>query len=170
METTLNSLATSLVSLAQTNRTSSEFWVARGQQNILDSARAMIAKAQTTLDLVLPAHFDVAEHLSQANARGCRIFRAGTEDQDNSIILLVRDGCEALVGTLTPVNSSQAVVSSNVALLAALHGYFLYRRSPERVVSEVPASSDRPHDVGWMDWEARKQRHLRSASNGNRVA
>ena len=64
----------------------------------------------------------------------------------------------------------QAVVSSNRALLNALHGYFLYRQSPGRDVSEVSASSAQPRDIDWMDWEARKQRHLRSVSNGNRVA
>jgi sugar-specific transcriptional regulator TrmB len=169
MEMTLNTLATSLASLAPVDRLG-EFWVVRGQQHILVQARSMIANAQETLDLKLPAQFDVAEHLLQAQARGCRIFRLVTEEQAGDVALLVRDGREALAGTLTPPDSCQAVVASNAALLDALHGYFLYRRLPGRAMSEVPASSSQPHEVDWVDWEARKQRHLRSVSNGNRVA
>ena len=169
MEATLNTLAMSLASLAHVDRMG-EFWVVRGQQNILVQARTMIANARETLDLKLPAHFDAAEHLLQAKARGCRVFRAMTEEQDSDISLLVRDGREALVGTLSALDSCQAVVSSNAALLDALHGYFLYRQSPGRAVSGDAARSSQSHNVDWIDWEARKQRHLRSGSNGNRVA
>jgi HTH-type transcriptional regulator, sugar sensing transcriptional regulator len=169
METTLNALATSLASLAHIDRMG-EFWVMRGQQNILAQARSMISNARETLDLELPASFDVAEHLLQAKAQGCHIFRPLTQEQDGDIALLVRDSSFALLGTLTPSDSCQAVVSSNAALLDALHGYFVSRRLPGRAMPEVPASSSQPHDGDWMDWEARKQRHLRSGSNGNRVA
>jgi len=169
METTLTGLATSLASLARVDRMG-EFWITRGQQNILAQISSMIASAQETLDLKLPAHVDVAGQLVQARARGCRIFRATTQEPDGDMVLLVRDSREALVGTLTPAESCQAVTSSNVALLDALHGYFLYQQSPVRAPSEVSARSSQPHTVDWMDWEARKQRHLRSASNGNRVA
>ena len=168
METTLNTLATSLTSLARADRVS-EFWVVRGQQNILAQAGNMIAIARETLDLRLPTHFDVAELLAQAQGRGCRIYRAMTDEQDSSI-LLVRDGREALAGTLTPPDTCQAITSSNAALLDALHGYFLYRRSPGKVLSEVPARTSQPHDVDWMDWEIRKQQRLRGMNNGNRVA
>jgi hypothetical protein len=169
MEMTLTTLTISLASLAPVDRMG-EFWVMRGQQHILAQARSMIANAQETLDLKLPAHFDVVEPLMHAQARGCRIFRPMTGEQDADIALLVRDDHEALMGTLTPSDSCQAVVSSNAALLHALHGYFVSRRSPGRAVAEVPASSSQPHNVDWIDWEARKQRHLRSVSNGNRVA
>jgi transcriptional regulator TrmB len=169
METTLHALDMSLASLAQVSRMG-EYWVVRGQQNILAQARSMITSAQETLDLTLPAHCDVAEPLMQAQARGCRIFRPMTGEQYGDIALLVRDDLEALIGTLTPSDSCQAVVSSNEALLHALHGYFVSRRSTGRAVSEVPASSSQPQDVDWIDWEARKQRHLSSVSNGNRVA
>lgn len=169
MEATLNTLAISLASLARVDRMG-EFWVVRGQQNILARARSMITNARETLDLKLPASFDVAEPLMQAQARGCRIFRPMTGEQGGDIMLLVRDNHEALMGTLTPSDSCQAVVSSNAALLDALHGYFVSRRSPGRAVAEVPARSSQPHEVDWIDWEARKQRHLSSGSNGNRVA
>ena len=168
METTLNTLAASLASLARVDRMG-EFWVVRGQQNILAQIRSMIASAQETLEIKLPAQFDVAEQLVQARARGCRIYRAVTQQDDDSVLLL-RDGREALVGALTPPESCQAVTSSNAALLNALYGYFSYQRSPGRTLPEVPARSPQPRNVDWMDWEARKQRHLRSASNGDRVA
>jgi len=130
----------------------------------------MIARVQETLDLKLSAHVDVAEQLMQAQARACHIYRAVTQEQDGDMVLLVRDGREALVGTLAPSESCQAVTSSNAALLDTLHGYFSYQQSPGRALSEVPTRSSQPHDVDWIDWEASKQRHLRSASNGNRVA
>jgi hypothetical protein len=168
METTLTTLAISLASLAPVNRMG-EFWVVRGQQHILAQLRSMIANARETLDLKLPAHFDVAEHLLQAQARGCRIFRL-TEEQDGDIVLFVRDSREALVGTLIPPDSCQAVVASNAALLNALHGYFLYRQAQGGAVPEVPTTSSQPHEVDWMDWEVRKQRNLIRLSNGNRVA
>src|SRR5690242_12018473 len=79
MESTLTTLTKSLVSLAPVDWMG-EFWVVRSQQNILDQVRSMIANAQETLDLKLPAQFDVAEHLMQAQARGCHIFRAMTEE------------------------------------------------------------------------------------------
>jgi hypothetical protein len=169
METTLKALALSLASLAPVDRMG-EFWVVRGQQNILAQVRSIIANARETLDLKLPASFAGTEPLLQAKARGCRLFRLMTQEQDGDIVLLVRDGQEALLGTLTPFDSCQAIVSSNAALLDALQGYFVSRRSPVRAVFEVPAGASQPHHGDWIDWEARKQRHLRSLSNGNPVA
>jgi len=169
METTLTTLTKSLASLVPVDRMG-EFWVVRGQQNILAQVRSMIANVQETLELRLPAQFDVAEYLMQAQARSCRIFRAVTEEQGTDNVLLLRDGREALVGTLAPLDSCQAVVSSNAALLEALHGYFLSRQAPGRALPEVPPRSSQSRDDDWMDWEARKQRHLRGVSNGNRVA
>jgi predicted transcriptional regulator len=170
METTLNTLATSLASLAHVDK-AGEFWIVRGQHNILTQMRAMIAKAQATLDLILPPDYNVSDSLAQANVRGCRIFHASTVGQDvrhAGTVLLVCDDREALVGALAPPDSCQAVISSNIALLDALHGYFLHRQAPG--VPGSSAESSRPHDVDWMDWEIRKQRHLRSLSMENRVA
>ncbi|MEO6892815.1 MAG: hypothetical protein ABI456_23800, partial [Ktedonobacteraceae bacterium] len=122
-------LATSLDALVRTERMS-EFWVVRGQQNILTQTRAMISDAHTMLDLVLPTDCDVAESLAQARARGCRIVHAAPEGKDVRALLLVCDGRNALLGTMTPLDSCQAIVSSNTALLDTLRGYFLYRQSP----------------------------------------
>lgn len=169
MEMTLATLTTSLASLAPADRMG-EFWVVRGQQNILAQTQSLIATAQDTLDLQLPTHFDVAEQLQQAQARNCRIFRALTQAQDSTMALLLRDGRFALVGTLTPPDSCQAVVTANAALLDVLHGYFLSRRAPGKALFEGPIKSSQPHDGDWMDWEARKQRHLRNMRSGNRVA
>ena len=169
METTLTTLIASLALLEPVERLG-EFWVVRGQQNILAQARSMITSARETLDLKLPAHADVADHLRQAKARGCRIFQPMPQEQDGDITLLVCDGSFAMMGTFTPPDSCQAVVSSNAALLDALHGYFGSRGSSGKVLTEVPARSSQPHEVDWIDWEARKQRHLRSVSNGIRIA
>ncbi|HEU5226945.1 MAG TPA: helix-turn-helix domain-containing protein, partial [Ktedonobacteraceae bacterium] len=119
METTLNTLATSLASLAPTER-ASEFWVVRGRQHILTQIKAMIAKAHLTLELVLPTDCDLMENLAQAHERGCRIFHPTTTAQDEqsaNVVLLVCNGHEALMGIMSPPSSCQAVVSSNVALL-----------------------------------------------------
>ncbi|HTK07933.1 MAG TPA: helix-turn-helix domain-containing protein [Ktedonobacteraceae bacterium] len=169
METTLNTLATSLASLAQAD-TMGEFWIVRGQQNILAQMKTMLTGVQTSLDLVLPAQCDIAEQLAEARARGVRIFHASTETRDNRVLLLLRDGREALVGTLAPADSCQAVLSSNLALLDALHGYFLQQQSTQRAIPEIASGFPGIHDVDWLDWEARKQRHLRLVSSGNRTA
>lgn len=172
METTLNTLATSLASLAQSDR-ASDFWVVRGRQNILTQVKAMIARAQTTLELVLPDDSDVAENLAQARQRGCHIFyppMMGRSDHDAAIVLLVCDGHEALVGLTSPPGSCQAVTGSNTALLAVLQGYFLYRQSLALAVPEVPVKTAQFRDDSWVEWEARKQRHLRSLSAEHRVA
>ncbi len=172
METTLNTLAASLAALAHADR-ASDFWVVRGRQNILTQVRGIIARARTTIELVLPNDCDVVEHLAQARQRGCHIFHPpmiGQSDHDADVVLLVRDGHEALVGIASPPDSCQAVTSSNAALLDVLKGYFLYRQSLALAVPEAPVKTAQFHDDGWVEWEARKQRHLRSLSAENCVA
>jgi HTH-type transcriptional regulator, sugar sensing transcriptional regulator len=173
METTLNTLATSLASLARVD-TTGEFWIVRGQQNVLAQAKSMITGAQASLDLVLPAQYYPTEQIAARN-RGVRIFHFPTEILDQHTLLLLCDGREALVGTLTPADSCQAVLSSNMALLNALHGYFLYQQTARRPIPEAPIAFPQPnnvksHDVDWMDWEARKQNHLLNVSTNNRTA
>ncbi|GCE21424.1 TrmB family transcriptional regulator [Dictyobacter kobayashii] len=169
MESTLTTLTTALAALARAD-SRGEFWVVRGQQHILAQAETLISQAQTSLDLIIPMHHELAATLDQARARGCRIFHAPIDIQDDNVVLLIRDEREALVGTLIPHESCQAVLSSNQALLETLRGYFLYRQSPGWQPAEVAAASTRQQDVAWMDWEARKQRQLRGISGGNRVA
>ncbi|HLG64627.1 MAG TPA: helix-turn-helix domain-containing protein [Ktedonosporobacter sp.] len=172
MEATLNTLATSLASLAQPDR-AGDFWVVRGRQHILTQVKAMIARAQTTIELVLPDDGDVAENLAQARRRGCRVFHPpmmGLSDHDAAIVLLACDGHEALVGMTSPAGACQAVTSSNRALLAVLQGYFLYRQSLALAVPEVPVNTAQFRADSWVEWEARKQRHLRSLSAEHRVA
>ncbi len=169
METTLQTLSASLAALTQADK-ASEFWVVRGRQQVLVQARSMIAQAQTSLDLVLPADCDMDEELVQAAVRGCRIVRTVAASSDESVLLLIKDGREGLVGTLTPPDACQAVLSSNAALLEALRGYFLNHRAP---LEAVPLPLTEPAQAGsddWQDWEARKQRHLRSVSAEHRVA
>ena len=173
METTLNTLTISLASPAQAD-TMGEFWIVRGQQNILAQVQTMIANVQASLDLVLPAQLDLSAEIAQARARGARVFHASTAIYDQHILLLVCDGRAALVGTMTPADSCQAVLSSNMALLDVLHGYFLHQQSTRRTVPEAPIAFPQPHshshNSDWMDWEARKQRHLRIVTADNRTA
>lgn len=172
METTLNTLATSLAALAHTDRASA-FWVVRGRQHILTQVKAMIARAQTTIELVLPGDCDVGENLAHARQRGCHVFHPPMIDQsdyDAAVVLLVCDGREALVGMASPADSCQAVTSSNTALLDVLKGYFLYRQSLALAVPEAPVKTAQFRDDSWVEWEVRKQRHLRSLSAEHRVA
>ena len=100
------------------------FWVVRGQEHILAHANTCIARAQRTLGVrIAPAQSaSVAEALAQARARGCRILPPAidTRAEDASTLLLLIDDREGLVGTLTPADRAQAVVSANRAFVAAL--------------------------------------------------
>lgn len=169
MEATLQTLSASLAALTQADK-ASEFWVVRGRQHVVAQARAMIAQAQTSLDLVLPGDCDMAEDLAQAAARGCHIFRTAAAGSDDSVLLLIKDGRKGFVGTVTPPDACQAVLSSNAALLETLRGYFLHHRAPAEAVPVEEAEPFPSRDDDWQDWEARKQRHLRSVSVRNRVA
>ncbi|GCE07210.1 TrmB family transcriptional regulator [Dictyobacter aurantiacus] len=166
MESTLETLTMTLTALARSGSLG-EFWVVRGQRHILARAVELVSQARTSLDLIIPAHPELVRAIEQARARGCHVFHAPTDEQDENVVLLLRDGREALVGTLIPAESCQAVLSSNQALLETLHGYFHYRRSPDWLPSEAPATQQQ--DVAWLDWEARKQRQLRGGGR-NRVA
>lgn len=166
MEAILNTLATELAALAQPHE-QDNFWVVRGQQNIVEQARNMIAEAQTTLELTAPSDWQrsINEVLGHARQRGCRIFQATQSDQGSGRnILLLCDGRLALVGTLSP--TSQTVVSANSALLTALSGYFELQYSMETALISARAVQQ----ADWLDWEGRKQRHLWELSTEHRVA
>lgn len=169
METTLDALATSLAALARID-TKSEFWVVRGQQNILAQIQALIGNAHTTLDLVLPANCPVAESISRARERGCRVYQILEKSMESASVLLMRDTSEVLVGTMTALDSCQVVVSANAVLLGVVQAYFSQLRAPEHAIPAEPAVASSPsRDTDWLDWEVRKQRHLQSLS-ANRVA
>ena len=173
METTLNALAVSFASLSRAD-TAGEFWVVRGQQHILARAQTMIASAQHSLNLSAPikVNVDMADALASAQERGCLVFLSPGPPQSlpaSDTLLLLVDQREALVGTLTPNDSSQAIVSSNEALLAALNGYFTHQQVVR--TSAAPTSVQREsQEADWVAWEERKQRHLWRQVTGGRVA
>lgn len=175
LESTLGALNTALTSLPRADSTH-EFWIARGRQNILVRVRTMIATTQTTLNLSMPAdcYPTIAEELAQARQRGCRIFQTTTQQPTSSIILVLCDDREALVGTVAPAESCQAIVSSHIALRAILSGHFSHQRisGTSAIQTPTPAASqdNQQDDHDWVDWEIRKQRHLWSLSKPDRVA
>jgi sugar-specific transcriptional regulator TrmB len=151
------------------------FWVVRGQEHILAYANTCIARAQRTLAVrIAPAQHDfVADALAQARARGCRMLPQpiDTRTEVAAALLLVIDDREALVGTLTPADRAQAVVSANHAFVAAL-GRSL---EPRRLVTpahtaEPAAASHEPQPLSWLDWEQHKQRRLLNVQPENRIA
>jgi len=171
MTETLNALATMLAALPG-SQTNDEFWVIRDQEPVLAQARALIAQAQLSIHLSLPAAYDdaVAAVLADASASGCAIARSTrfAGDPTSDLLLLLIDQQQALIGTLVANGRSQAVLSSNRALVAVLRSYFA---SP-LVTSMTHASSvpRRSRTSEWVAWEDRKQRHLLDLIASNRSA
>ncbi len=151
------------------------FWVVRGQDHILAHANTCIARAQRTLAVrIAPAqHEFVAQTLAQARARGCRVLPQPIDAraEDAATLLLVIDEREALVGTLTPADRAQAVVSTNRAFVAALgRAVEPHRLSPPAYKAESAAADREPQPLSWLDWEQHKQRRLLNVQPENRIA
>ncbi len=173
MEGTLQALTTALLALAPP-AANGEFWVLRGQQHILQHCRTMIDAARTELQLILPVSYNTLldDVLQQARARGCRvsIYPAADQKAAESVMLLCDEA--GLIGTLSADEACQVLVSANVALLAALRGYFTCLH-PVQQVQAQPVFSAQPaqtSDSAWVDWEAHKQEQLRRSIGRNRVA
>ena len=154
------------------------FWVARGQEHILAYAHTCIARAQRTLAVhIAPTQRAfVAEALVQAQSRGCRVlpglpFNANARDEDVATLLLVIDDREGMVGTLTPADRAQAVVSTNHAFVAALARSLEPRRPGISAQIAEPAPAVRePQPLSWLDWEQHKQRRLLNVQPDHRIA
>jgi sugar-specific transcriptional regulator TrmB len=172
--TTLEALARALAD-AGPSAIPEGFWVVRGQEHILAHANTCIARAQRTLAVqIAPAqHIAVAEALAHAQARGCRILLSLTDTrvEQAAALLLMIDDREALVGTLTPADRAQAVVSANRAFVAALGRPWEPRRlaTPAQIADPAPADRE-PQPLSWLDWEQHKQRRLLNVQPENRIA
>jgi HTH-type transcriptional regulator, sugar sensing transcriptional regulator len=173
MEATLDALTTSIAALSRTDN-SGEFWVVRGSQHVLAKVQHMIEQAHTSLALAAPTHIqtELAHLLIAAQERGCVIHqytRVEQSMQAAETILLLCDEQEALAGTLAA--SSQAVVSSNAALLAVLGGYFAHQRLMgfATLLPALPSAAP-SHQDDWLAWEERKQRRLWKTNGSHRVA
>lgn len=176
MTETLTALTEALISLPHVDITG-EFWVILGRQHILERAQAMLAEAQSTFELLLPEQQDpdIVRLLTVAQTQKQRVgqIRRPTLSADRTLPLwLLIDGREALVGTLTPPEQCQAVVSTNAALITLLNHAF--RDSPDgtRPVPSSPgkAVQQATGSLDWIAWEERKQRHLWNVNAGNFIA
>ena len=149
-----------------------EFWIVRGQKNVLECSRELIAAASSQLELSMPASCDVAlaDEIRQARERGVHILQPARQSASSSeSILILRDGREALLGTVSPEETCQAVVSSNNALVIALSGYFENVHDMQ-FISMPTTAAPVQQDAAWMDWETRKHARLRTLSECHRVA
>ncbi|MBA2679966.1 MAG: hypothetical protein H0U76_16415 [Ktedonobacteraceae bacterium] len=171
IEENLKELTIALTSLSS-NDDASEFWIVRGQKNILERSRNLIAATSSQLELSMPASCTIAlaNEIRQARERGVQILQPANQSTNSSEdIIMLCDGSEALLGTLVPEETCQAVVSSNNALVIALNGYFENVHDMQ-FVSMPTTSAPIQQDVEWMDWETRKHARLRTLSERHRVA
>lgn len=175
MEQTLNTLAQTLAP-AQPS-TTGEFWVVRGQRHILVRAQTLCAQATRTISLALPEKLlsEFSANLAQARQRGCHVslsFTNPASSNSAATITLLIDEHQALLGTLTPEDISQAVFSDNPALIAALTASLTPAQTAQNVSTapaneQAPAESTRPD---WLEWENRKQQRLRKNRTDQRIA
>lgn len=175
MTETLDTLTTALTTLSRPDA-ANEFWVLRARQPILQRAQTMIANAQHKIDITLSTgdESEVTQVLALASARGYQVSLQHilpTKNPDTQLILLLVDNHEALIGTLTPIDRCQAIVSTNPALVTVLRTYFARQHLAE---VSVPVSSTPVHpqnnEMNWLAWEDRKQRRLWNLNKENQVA
>ena len=161
MTATLDTLTGSLTGLAKQD-TSGDFWVIRGRQPILARVQALIAEARTEICLSVPTNTveTFSSLLAEGEARGC-VTRVVEEPSEQGILLLLIDAHEALVGVLASGEYSQAVTSTNRALVAALDAYFR-REPPLEIAPSVlsPSSALPQSQLDWLAWEDRKRQRL----------
>ncbi len=171
MEETLKGLTAALTLLPSKDE-ANEFWIVRGQKNILECSRELIKVASSQLELSMPASCNVAlaDEIRQARERGVRILQPARQAASSSeSIFILRDGCEALLGTVSPEEICQAAVSSNNALVIALSGYFENVHDMQ-FISVPTTTAPVRQDTEWMDWETRKHARLLTQSERHRVA
>ena len=168
MERTLHTLADTLAA-AQQPTTSSEFWVVRGQRHILTRAQALCATAMQTISLALPEKqlALMSDSLTEARQRGVALNI--THSLSANTIGLLIDNREALLGTLVPDDTCQAVFSTNPALVATLTASFAPTQSPavKQITEQTHTDSTQPD---WLDWEIRKQQRLHKNRSDQRIA
>jgi sugar-specific transcriptional regulator TrmB len=177
----LSALSAALADVAPANA-SDEFWVARGRQNILARARALIDEARDRVAIGVWPDDDAGldDALDRAAARGCQVVRHAPDAADgaSSLLALLIDDRQALVGTLSPSAGCQAVVSGNPALALATRSVLaqdaLVQRSLEGVGvaagADTRALSAQDDTLGWLAWEDRKHQQMWRSLRGGRVA
>jgi HTH-type transcriptional regulator, sugar sensing transcriptional regulator len=160
IEQTLDNLTT-LLDRFPTVTAMHEFWVIRQRNNILTQFQNMIEHAQNSIMLTLPV--DYTEHVSdallKAQGRGCLVVRArpSIDKATHAPLLLLIDNHQALIGTVEPADTCQAVSSTHEALLLAVRSYF---DAGESRVDTIGSSAHPTSAPGWLAWEERKQRRV----------
>lgn len=150
---TLDALSAAFASLPRDDG-GDDFWVVRGREPILAHARAMIAAARQAVALAAPAGAALADALAEARARGCQVRHAPGDAQQ---LALLADDRRALLGTLAPEGTCQAVSGRNAALVGTVR---VALRAPTGVPSAPVAAADDGAAADWLGWESRKQRRL----------
>lgn len=167
MEKTLGTLTEALTRVTQPS-VSSEFWVIRTRQHILERVKTLCIQTTQTLQLALSPSFlgDLESTLAEKRQHNCLVQSVPV----SSGVLLLSDSHEALLGTLEPGESCQAVVSANPALVAAVSSYFLLLTAhfPSFVQGDPEVVS--PSEHNWLEWESRKQQRLRKGDPDQRIA
>lgn len=170
---TLDTLSHALAELPRRDA-DGELWVLRRRQHVLARVQTMIDAARDTvaLDLAADADADVTDALARARARGRHVVGLPIRTpSDAATILLLVDDRTVMVGTLAPADRCQAVVTTNVALVAAVKGYFSNQRNVQKAVPASPSADTSHHDpLDWLAWEERKQRRLQQRADDDRVA
>ena len=150
------------------------FWVVRGREPILSHANACIARAARTLVVQVGAagRALLADAIAQARARGCRVVQApaAARAEAAAALLLLVDDREALVGTLSPADRAQVVVSTNLGFVAILSGAFAPQRAVAPAQGLAAPAARETTGLAWLDWEQSKQRRLLDVQAQNRSA
>lgn len=160
---TLTALEAALTALTETTAVA-EFWVVRGRAHILRRMQAMCAGAARSVAIAAPhdALEAIRGPLADARARGCRIGDFPDITDSTSVVLLLVDGQDALLGALAPEATCQVVVSAHPALVSVLTRLAIW---PETAVS-VPAAPG----ADWLRWEDEKRRRLLRLPGDHRAA
>lgn len=170
MEQTLNTLDSALT-IANLPETSGEFWVIRTCPHILERIQTLCAQARQTLQLALPTMYlkELATCLANARERNCIVTLV---THSHTSVLLIIDAREALLGTLEPGDSCQAIMSANPALLTVMASYFQISGTSAADLSPVYEQPSRLSDNerDWLAWENRKQQRLHKNPTDQRIA
>ena len=181
-EAVLTALTSALAGMQRADP-ADDFWVVRGRTNVLARARALIGEAQDAIVIGLAGGDEaLLDALDDARGRGCQVTARHLDDpwQERTgepappaLIVLLVDGRDTLVGTLSPAAHCQAVTTANPALALAVRGALASRDATPTgtpVHFSEPVATETARGVDWLAWEERKHQRLWRSLHGGRVA
>jgi hypothetical protein len=99
--------------------------------------------------------------LALARATGHReVFLSHGAPATLDPLAVVVDNSEALVGTISPPDRCQAIVSANPALVAAVRAYTRTERAAQVTSRGYSPAWPDEQQRDWLTWEEEKQRRL----------